>query len=198
MPAPQTGPQTYAQWSACLDRLASGLEDEACVALMGQGRLEWSGGVGPLFAQRLADEFNARLTRCSEHLTRDLRAGADEGSVVRAIVNARQSLFFLHRLAQLPAFAETLRLHLTGEVRGFAQRSQQSLEDSARSDRSGRLRLLLQNNPLLRYDTLTVALPLPSPAPSAMAAAAPGAAAPGAAAPMATPPAGARRRNILI
>lgn len=188
MAAPPTGPQTYAQWSACLDRLSSGLEDEACLVYMGQGMLEWSGGVGPLFAQRLADEFNTRLTRCSERLTRDLRAGADEASVVRAIVNARQSLFFLHRLAQLPAFAETLRLHLTSEVRGFAERSQQSLEDSARSDRSGRLRLLLQNNPLLRYDTLTAPLPTPC------AAAAP----PPATAPLATPPAGTRRRNILI
>ena len=188
MPAPRTGPQTYAQWSAGLDRLASGLEDEDCLALMAQGSLDWSGGVGPLFAQRLADEFNTRLTRCSQRLTRDLRAGADEAGVVRAIVNARQSLFFLHRLAQLPVFAETLRLHLTSEVRGFAERSQRSLEDSARSDRSGRLRLLLQNNPLLRYDTLTAPLPLAGAAPAA----------PANAAPLATPPAGARRRNILI
>ncbi|WP_315128298.1 hypothetical protein [Comamonas antarctica] len=184
MPLPATGPQTYAQWSDCLDRLAAGLEDDACLAQMARGTLAWSGGVGPLFAQRLADEFNARLTRCSERLTRDLRAGADESSVVRAIVNARQSLFFLHRLAQLPAFAETLRSHLVREVRGFAERSQQSLEDSARADRSGRLRLLLQNNPLLRYDTLSLAAVPEAPAPAA--------------APAATPPAAPRRRNILI
>lgn len=186
MPATHTAPQTYAQWSACLDRLAAGLEDEACLALMGQGTLQWSGGVGPLFAQRLAEEFNARLTRCSERLTRDLQSGADEASVVRAIVNARQALFFLHRLAQLPTFAETLRSHLTREVRGFAERSQQSLEDSARADRSGRLRLLLQNNPLLRYATQTAPPPAPPPA------------APASAAPPAPADAGPRRRNILI
>ncbi|MGJ7528049.1 hypothetical protein [Variovorax sp. GB1P17] len=155
MDAPSEGPQSYAQWSQCLDRLASGTQDEACLEHMGRGQLSWSGGVGPLFAQRLADEFNARLTRCSEHLTRDLRSGSDEGTVVRAILNARQSLFFLHRLTLVPAFAETLRTHLKGEVRKFAERSQQSLEDSAQADRSGRLRLLLQNNNLLRYDTLS-------------------------------------------
>lgn len=188
MPTTHTGPQTYAQWSACLDRLAAGQEDEACLALMGQGTLQWSGGVGPLFAQRLAEEFNARLTRCSQRLTRDLQSGADEASVVRAIVNARQALFFLHRLAQLPPFAETLRSHLTREVRGFAERSQQSLEDSARADRSGRLRLLLQNNPLLRYDTQTA----PPPGTPALPAA------PASAAPPAPSAAGPRRRNILI
>jgi len=187
MPATHIGPQTYAQWSACLDRLATGLEDEACLVQMGQGKLEWSGGVGPLFAQRLAEEFNARLTRCSQRLTRDLQSSADEASVVRAIVNARQALFFLHRLAQLPTFAETLRSHLTREVRGFAERSQQSLEDSARADRSAHLRLLLQNNPLLRYDTQTA----PPPGTALHAA-------PASAAPPAPSAAGPRRRNILI
>ncbi|WP_445287090.1 hypothetical protein [Variovorax atrisoli] len=185
MLVPPEGPRTYAQWSECLDRLAAGTQDEACLAHMGGGELSWSGGVGPLFAQRLADEFNARLTRCSEHLTRDLRMSADEGCVVRAILNARQSLFFLHRLAQLPVFAETLRAHLTSEVRKFAERSQKSLEDSAQADRSGRLRLLLQNNNLLRYDAL----------------AASGVAAPSVQASSArtdVPSSGTRRRNILI
>lgn len=189
MSALTDAPLTYAQWSQCLERLAAGLEDEACLAQMGRGQLAWSGGVGPLFAQRLADEFNARLTRCSQRLTRDLHAGADEGSVVRAIVNARQALFFLHRLAQLPPFADTLRTHLTTEVQGFAQRSQQSLEDSARADRSGRLRLLLQNNSLLRYALLDApppATPCAAPAPSAPAA------------PAVAATAGPRRRNILI
>lgn len=187
MLAPSEAPRSYAQWSQCLDRLATGLEDEACLEHMGRGQLSWSGGVGPLFAQRLADEFNARLTRCSEHLTRDLKSGVDEGAVVRAILNARQSLFFLHRLALVPAFAETLRTHLAAEVRKFAQRSQQSLEDSAQADRSGRLRLLLQNNNLLRYDTLSPPVqqaPGTTPAPVSTV----------------QPPihSGARRRNILI
>ncbi|WP_454904256.1 hypothetical protein [Variovorax gossypii] len=185
MPVSPEGPRTYAQWSECLDQLAAGTQDEACLAHMGGGELSWSGGVGPLFAQRLADEFNARLTRCSGHLTRDLRMGADEGSVVRAILNARQSLFFLHRLAQLPVFAETLRAHLTSEVRKFAERSQKSLEDSAQADRSGRLRVLLQNNNLLRYDTLTVST-VASPSMQASSALTD------------MPPSGMRRRNILI
>lgn len=188
MPVASEGPGTYAQWSQCLDRLAAGTQDEACLEGMARGQLSWSGGVGPLFAQRLADEFNARLTRCSAHLTRDLRQGADEGTVVRAILNARQSLFFLHRLTLVPAFAETLRTHLRDELRKFAERTQQSLEDSAKADRSGRLRLLLQNNNLLRYDTLQA----PPPVASARAGMTPGQ-------PASAPAiSGARRRNILI
>lgn len=145
-------PQSYAQWSACLDRLADGTQDEACLDAMRAGYLNASAAVVTLFSQRLADEFNVRLTRCSDHLTRDLRIGSDESMVVRAILNARRQLAFLHRLAQIETFPALLRTHLTDEVRKFAQRAQQSLEDSARGDQSGRLPVLLRNNPLVRYE----------------------------------------------
>lgn len=150
-------PRTYAQWSACLERLATGLEDEACLDQMRRGELSWAGGVATLFSQRLVAEFNTRLTRCSEHLTRDLRVGMDESLIVRAMLNARHALHFLHRLAGVDAFPDTLRTHLTDEVRKFAQRAQESLENSARTDRSGRLPVLLRNNPLSRYEALTAA-----------------------------------------
>lgn len=183
-------PRSYAQWSACLDRLSEGVCDEACLDAMRAGDLTASGGVVTLFSQRLVDEFNARLTRCSEHLTRDLRLGGEESLIVRAILNARKQLTFLHRLAQVENFPVTLRTHLADEVRRFAQRAQQSLEDSAKADRSGRLPILLRNNPLVRYDTAV-------PGASAPAAAMPGMAASAPAQPSITQ-AGARRRNIIL
>lgn len=183
---PTPGPVTYAQWSECLDRFATGLEDEAVLVLMSRGTAPWTGGAGPLFAQRLAEVFNARLTICSERLTRDLRTSSDEGTVVRAVVNARQSLSLLHRLSTLASLPDTLRAHLSSEVRAFAERSQKSLEDSARADRSGRLALVLRNNNLLRYE-------LAEPA----AAGNPTPIAPAAQAQPQQPAASPRRRNIL-
>ena len=53
MPVAPEGPSTYAQWSQCLDRLADGTQDEDCLEGMARGQLSWSGGVGPLFAQRV-------------------------------------------------------------------------------------------------------------------------------------------------
>lgn len=122
---------------------------------MARGSLSWTGGVAAMFSERLMKEFNRRLTLCSEHLTRDLRFIHDEGAVVRAILNARQSLHFLYRLAQMPAFPATLQTHLTDELHKFAARSQNSLEDTAKADRSGRLTVLLRHNSLLRYEVLT-------------------------------------------
>lgn len=183
-------PRTYAQWSACLDVLSAGTQDEACLDVMRRGDLAWSGGVATLFSQRLADEFNARLSRCSDWLTRDLRQGADESLIVRAVLNARQGLHFLHRLAMLEVFPDTLRTHLSDEVRKFAQRSQQSLEDSAKTDRSGRLLVLLRNNTLLRYEMLAEPISARQPAPTTMPSSS-------GASVIAPASSGLRRRNIL-
>lgn len=154
MSIPLEVPHSYAQWSNCLDRLSTGLEDEVCLSCMAIGKLSWTGGVSTLFADRLGQEFNIRLIRCAERLTRDLQFTKDESSVVKAILNARQSLHFLHRLAQTPSFPELVRTHWMDEVRKFAQRSQNSLEASAKTDRTGRLAVLLRNNNLLWYEQI--------------------------------------------
>lgn len=160
MAIPLVAPDSYAQWSECLERLSSGLEDEACLLCMAAGKLSWTGGVATLFADRLGQEVNARLRRCSDGLTRDLKSTGDESSVVRAIMNARQALFFLDRLVNIPAFPEVIRTHWTDEVKKFAQRAQKTLEDSARSDRTGRLVVLLRNNNLERYRDIQMRPPL--------------------------------------
>ena len=122
----------------------------------------------------------------------------DRNQVVRAILNARYALHFLHRLAQLASFPETLRTHLADEVKKFAQRAQDSLENSAKADRSGRLAVLLRNNTLLRYDALSD--PVLSVGTGAAGfgrgVAASSTPPPSAVAPAAAP-SGLRRRNIL-
>lgn len=177
-------PHTYADWSALLDRLDAGLDDDAVLQAMAAGTIAWTAGVANLFAERMGAVVDQRLTRCSERLTRDLNAAAGEPLLVRAILNARQSLSLLHRLASLPVFPAMLRDHLVGEVRKFADRAQQSLEDSARHDRTGRIASTLRHNNLQRYDGPPAAtLPPSAHAPSV--------------APPPALPGGVRRRNIL-
>lgn len=147
----EAAPQSYAQWSTWLDRLAQGDDDARCLAQLHQGQLSWSGGVAPLFVERISTEVQRRLGLCAERLTRNLRLGADESLVVRALLQARHELAFIHQLCRLPAVPESTRSQLGAEVRKFAERAQQSLLDTAQSDRSGRLASLLRHNALTRY-----------------------------------------------
>lgn len=191
-----TAPQTYAQWSDWLDRLSQGIEDDLCLSLMAAGQMEWSGPSAKLFAQRLTEEYNRRLTHCAARLTQDLRVGSSELAIVRAILDARSKLAFLDRLGRSPVLPQLLATHLQDEVNKYAQRAQSALEDSAKMDRTGHLATLLRNNSLMRYrvadsgstpSAATTApakgLPIPPPAQTQ--------------APQ-TQPVGMRRRNIII
>ena len=177
----QGAPASYAQWSQCLDALARGDDDENCLQTLYAGSLHWSAGVAPLFVERLSGEVQRRLNVCADRLQRDLHGSGHESLVVRAIVQARTQLYFVHRLCLLPALPSDTRSQLADEVRKFAERSQHSLEDSARADRSGQLATLLRNNPLTRYVALAQPPDVQSPpTPASMPAQSP------------------RKRNILL
>jgi hypothetical protein len=155
-------PTTYSEWSDCVDAFEGSEHDEDVVVAMSRGKLNWNSGVATLFSERISDAFNLRLKRCADRMERDFKTGGDETTVVRALLDTRRTLTLLHRVATIPSFPETLREHLAGEIRRYAERTQQSLEDSAKHDRSGRLASLMRNNSLLRYE--------PAPEPGASAA----------------------------
>ena len=145
-------PATYAEWSDCLDRLEAGLDDAGSAAEIDAGTLDWSAGVASKFSERMHDTFDARLRRCGEKLSRGLALSAEEASVLRALLDCRRTLATLHAIAGAKPFPPVLRQHLQTTLRDFATRTMSSLECSARCDRSGRMRSLLQHNSLLRFD----------------------------------------------
>jgi hypothetical protein len=144
-------PRSYIEWSACLDLLEQGLDDAATLAAMEQGTLGWTSGVAELFSERLNTTLDLRLQRCAEQLSRQLRSGADEVTLVRALLNTRATLANLRRLATLAPFPAMLQAHVNDVLKGYAERTQASLEDNAKTDRSGRLASLLRNNSILAY-----------------------------------------------
>lgn len=145
-------PSTYSEWSDCIDAIESGEQDDDVVLAMSRGTLNWNSGVATLFSERISGAFNVRLQRCADRMERDFKTGGDETTVVHAMLDTRRTLTLLHRVATIPSFPNMLREHLVGEIRRYAERVQQSLEDSAKYDRSGRLTSLMRNNSLLRYE----------------------------------------------
>lgn len=145
-------PTTYSEWSDCVEVFETGEQDDEVVLAMSRGTLNWNSGVAGLFSERISGAFNTRLKRCADRMEREFKSGGDETTVVRAMLDTRRTLTLLHRVASIPSFPEMLRKHLSGEIRKYAERAQQSLEDSAKHDRSGRLASLIRNNNLLRYE----------------------------------------------
>jgi len=155
-------PTTYAEWSACLDLFESRKDDDAAIAAMQLGTLSWTGGVAPLFARRVSATLDTRLKLIGDEMSRGLRLGGDTTTLSRAMLDARQKLAQVHRLAALPVFAEALRASLEKQIAQYAETAQQSLEDSASADRSGLLASTIRQCSLLLYRSVTSTAPLSS------------------------------------
>lgn len=144
-------PTTYHQWVECLDQLEAGANEEPLLAAMEAGALEWTSGVTERFVERLSRCINTRLRSSAASLQRDLTAGqGTEGAVVSALLDARRRIHRAHRLARLPVLPAYVQEELCHAVQSYADRAQESLERSARTDRTGRLAGLIRGNPLNR------------------------------------------------
>ena len=157
-----TPPTTYAQWSECLDLFEAGLDDATCAEAMRAGKLEWTNGVATNFTRRIDDTLRVRLSRCGDRLSRNLSSSREEATLLRALLDCRRALGVLRQVAQSEAFPAELRTHLASQVHDFAQRTQSSIEDSARGDATGRLASLLRHNSLMRFESTAPTSDAPS------------------------------------
>ncbi|MEI7024742.1 hypothetical protein [Paenibacillus sp. y28] len=152
---PMRIPTTYADWVDCFERFVEGQDDEEMLYLMEQGTLEWKPVVAEKLTQRVYAVIEFRLKQASEQLNLGLsRAGNHETEIVSVLVNARKRFAKIKRVASLQAFPANVQHTMNDVLSRYVQDTQASLEESARSDRSGQLRMTLKNNSLVRYDEL--------------------------------------------
>jgi hypothetical protein len=135
-----------------LERFRDG--DDSALELMLDGTLDWTNVVAERWTARVAEAFEARLKDVTSRLQLALdRARGDAFAVSQALLGARRALAPLHAAAAMPCAPENVRQHFAGEVVRFAERTQESLEASAKRNRADVLLKALRDNPL------TVVLP---------------------------------------
>lgn len=146
-------PRNYSDWINCFDILKAGTNDKETITLMQQGSIEWSRGVAERITQRLYDVINHRLKKISDKLNNDLdRCKGEETAIVKALVSARNRLFFIKQIIDLQAFPESVRVGMNEMIEDYAKNTQESLEKSALSDRTGRLRMMIKNNAISNFE----------------------------------------------
>jgi hypothetical protein len=147
-----TIPQSYADWMKCFDEIKQGLKDEETVAIMEKGTLSWSSGVAERFSTQLFEVINIRIDGASKRFQRNMdMSRGNETAIVTALMGIKRELKFLKRLTNLSAIPEDKRTYFFQQIVNYAKNVQQSLENSAKNDRSGRLGSLIRNN---RVDAL--------------------------------------------
>ena len=139
-------PNTYAQWTALLRQFSEGRSDDDLLHAMRTGTLAWQSGVAERFAQRFANALNVRLNAASDRFNRDMQNASDERGMIDALLSLRRSLLFLRAAADLPTLPEEPRAIFVDLVQDAANHMQESIEDSAKSDRSGRMSALARSH----------------------------------------------------
>ena len=140
-------PHTYSEWTEILDMLQSKADDEAVLSAMQQGTIEWQSGVAERFTIRLIDAINHRINCATDKFQREMsRTAGQERAIVQALLALKKEFAFLVKAIDLPVIPEKDRNRYRNLVIDQANKIQSSLEDSAKSDRTGKLAVLVRNN----------------------------------------------------
>lgn len=146
-------PKSYAEWINCFDSLKEGTNDEQTILVMEQGSIEWTRGVAERLTDALYETIKHRLNESADRMQKELdRSNGDEARIVKALLSARKRLALMNRVAQLDAFPENVRESMGGILKDYAKSTEQSMMDSAKTDRTGRLRMLIKNNAITQFD----------------------------------------------
>ncbi len=142
-----TAPHTYAEWAAVLDKFRDRIDDEETLEAMHNGTLEWQAGVAERFTKKFADTMNYRMNNAAERFRNDIsRSHAQESAIVQALLSLRKELRIMLSAVTLPAIPEEYRVRYRQLIFDRADEMQSNLENSAKSDRTGRLLSIIRNN----------------------------------------------------
>lgn len=144
-------PQTYADWMSIFTLLKDKSDDELVLQAMQKGTITWQSGVAERFMKKLIDAINFRMNQATDQFQKEItRSYGQERVIVRALLALRRELQFLTQVANIPAIPEQNRQKYIQLILDQADHIQHSLEDSSRSDRSGKLRSIIRTNPVNR------------------------------------------------
>lgn len=145
-------PQQYSEWVEVLNQLKNKSNDEEILQIMYQGTLEWQSGVAERFAKKLTEAINFRMNQASERFQKELmRATNHEKALIEALLQLRKEMRFLAKAIALPVIPEQDRQQYYQLVVDQANVMQNSLEETARRDRSGKLTSLIKNHPINEF-----------------------------------------------
>lgn len=140
-------PYTYSEWSNVLAAFKEKTNDTDILLAMQAGTVEWQSGVAERFSKKLIDAVNVRIDMAFDKFQKEiLRNDGSEGEIIQAIFALRKEMKFLAQAVNLPALPEKERQHYLNLVLEQANIMQESLEEFAKNDRTGKLSSIIRNH----------------------------------------------------
>jgi hypothetical protein len=140
-------PTTYKEWIDCLQLLKDPSQENQAIEAMKNGELKWQSGVAERFTKQLFDVVNYRLNLATKKFQKQqVNTINSESNYVQALLGLRKELQKLEELVTISAIPEAEQRKFRASIKESADNMQQSLEDSAKSDYSGKLLSIVKNH----------------------------------------------------
>ncbi|MDO4701946.1 MAG: hypothetical protein Q4A47_04970 [Erysipelotrichaceae bacterium] len=140
-------PKTYAEWVEILQVLKEKENDEEIITVMNQGIIDWQSGVAERFVKKFIDSINYRMNSASDRFQKEMqRAYGRERDIINAILSLRKEINFLFKVIDIPAIPEEERKKYHDLFFNQVNKMQNSLEESAKQDRSGKFSNIVKNH----------------------------------------------------
>ena len=137
---------TYYDWCNVLDDIEKfeiGHSNEELMKICEKGTLQWVDGVAQRITVRIVELINNRIKQLNEFYNKRISMAFNSFDTTNLLIIFRKELIFLKRIASLSILPEDLKSNLVSEITNCAQKSQKSLDESAKRDLSGELKRII-------------------------------------------------------
>lgn len=134
----------YSEWVDILNILKNRTNDEEVLEVMKKGTIEWQSGVAERLTKRLINIVNERMQYAIDKY--QSVKYYDERGFIQSLLNLRKELKFLSEVLNIAIIPEKDREQYRDLVVNQANIIQNSLEESAKNDHSGKLLSIVKNH----------------------------------------------------
>jgi hypothetical protein len=146
-------PKTYWEWVELLTWLQEYRNDPEVLTALKNGSIEWQVGVKERFVKKLIECINYRLKNAIQKLNQNLvHAMGKESRIVQVLISIRSELVFLSQVVNLKAIPDNERILYNQLLKQQADKIQNSLDDFAKVDRTGKMSSIVNNNRVNKLD----------------------------------------------
>lgn len=140
-------PETYSDWVDILEQLKKKECDDDILSAMKSGKLQWQVSVAERFSRKFVDAINYRLNLTTKTFQKHMDvSNCIDRDLVRELMSIRKELIFLYRITALECIPDNIRNKYSEMIVESADSIQKSLEESAKSDRSGKISSIIRNH----------------------------------------------------
>lgn len=139
-------PANYAEWCTLFDEIASSPKDEDYIDAISRGTISWTSGVAERFVKLVSDVIRKRVNAAQDAYQRQMKNSRGVNNIIQgALTNLNKEYRYVYKIARALPIPEEYKQQIAKLVQDQADQTQHSLEESAKSDRTGHLTVLVKN-----------------------------------------------------